>query len=210
VAEITTLLWDLGGVLLTNGWDRDARRRAAEKFHLDWDEFEDRHELLLSAFETGKVSLSEYLQRTVFYRQRCFTPAEFEDFFYAQSQPLSESLAVLGELAAGGRYLNAALNNESLELNEYRVKRFHLADYFDAFFSSCYLACRKPDPKIYRLALYITQSAPEECIFVDDRGLNLECARELGMHTIQFQSASQLRSDLASEGVQISVAAATI
>jgi putative hydrolase of the HAD superfamily len=207
VTEITTVLWDLGGVLLTNGWDRESRRRAAEEFHLDWEEFEDRHELLLSAFETGKVSLAEYLHRTVFYRERPFTSAEFEEFFYAQSQLLPESLAVLGELAASGRYLNAALNNESLELNEYRVKRFHLSDYFDAFFSSCYLGCRKPDPRIYQLALYITQSAPEQCVFVDDRGLNLECARELGMRTIRFQNAAQLRADLASEGVQISVAA---
>jgi putative hydrolase of the HAD superfamily len=203
VGKISTILWDFGGVLLTNGWDRGARRQAAEKFHLDWDEFEDRHELLLSAFETGKVSLSEYLQRVIFYRERSFTRADFEKFLFEQSQPMPESLAVLSELAGSGRYFNAALNNESLELNEYRVKQFHLADYFDAFFSSCYLACRKPDPKIYRLALYITQSAAEECLFVDDRALNLECARDLGMRTIQFKSASQLRANLASEGVAI-------
>ena len=204
MGKISTILWDFGGVLLTNGWDRGSRKQATEKFNLDWDEFEDRHELLLSAFETGKVSLPEYLQRVIFYRDRSFTPADFERFFFEQSQPMPESLAILSELADTGRYFNAALNNESLELNEYRIKQFHLADYFDAFFSSCYLACRKPDPKIYRLALYITQSAAEECLFVDDRALNLECARELGMRTIQFKSAAQLRADLASEGVIIS------
>jgi len=204
VGKISTILWDFGGVLLTNGWDRGSRKQATEKFNLDWDEFEDRHELLLSAFETGKVSLPEYLQRVIFYRDRSFTPADFERFFFEQSQPMPESLAILSELADAGRYFNAALNNESLELNEYRIRQFHLADYFDAFFSSCYLACRKPDAKIYRLALYITQSAAEECLFVDDRALNLECARELGMRTIQFKSAAQLRADLASEGVIIS------
>ena len=204
MGKISTILWDFGGVLLTNGWDRGSRKQATEKFNLDWDEFEDRHELLLSAFETGKVSLPEYLQRVIFYRDRSFTPADFERFFFEQSQPMPESLAILSELADAGRYFNAALNNESLELNEYRIRQFHLADYFDAFFSSCYLACRKPDAKIYRLALYITQSAAEECLFVDDRALNLECARELGMRTIQFKSAAQLRADLASEGVIIS------
>jgi putative hydrolase of the HAD superfamily len=204
VGKISTILWDFGGVLLTNGWERGSRRLAAEKFNLDWDEFEDRHELLMSAFETGKVSLGEYLQRVIFYEQRSFTPTDFEQFFFEQSQAMPGSLAILSELADTGMYFNAALNNESLELNEYRIKQFNLADYFDAFFSSCYLACRKPEPKIYRLALYITQSTPEECLFVDDRALNLECARELGMRTIQFKSAPQLRADLASEGVKVS------
>lgn len=204
MGKISTILWDFGGVLLTNGWDRGSRRQAAERFNLDWDEFEDRHELLLSAFETGKVSLGEYLQRVIFYKERSFTPTDFEKFFFEQSQAMPESLAILSELADTGMYFNAALNNESLELNEFRIRQFNLADYFDAFFSSCYLACRKPDPKIYRLALYITQSAPEECLFVDDRALNLECARELGMRTILFKRARQLRADLASEGVKIS------
>ncbi len=203
MAEVTTLFWDVGGVLLTNGWDRTSRRRAAEEFHLDWEDFEDRHELLLNAFETGKVSLNEYLHRTVFYRERPFTQEKFEKFFYSQSEALPESIAVLKKLAESRKYFMGALSNESLELNEYRIQRFGLREFFSVFFSSCYLACRKPDPRIYQLSLRITQCRPEECVFVDDRALNLECARELGMHVIHFVNAERLRADLEREGVHV-------
>jgi putative hydrolase of the HAD superfamily len=202
VAEISTLFWDNGGVVLTNGWDRGSRRQAAEKFKLDWDDFEDRHELMLNAFECGTATLDDYLKRTVFYRERAFSAEEFTQFMYAQSRPIPDALAFLGQLARTRRYHLAALNNESLEINEYRIRTFGLRDYFEAFFSSCYLAVRKPDRAIYSLVLKITQREPGECVFIDDRGLNLECARELGMHTVQYQSAAQLREELAKLGVQ--------
>ena len=201
MAEINTLFWDNGGVILTNGWDRDSRKNAVEKFHLDWADFEDRHELMLDAFEKGQVTLDEYLRRTVFYRKRPFTIEEFKHFMFEQSQPFPESLDFLGKLAQKTKYQLAALNNESLEINEYRIQKFHLRDYFEAFFSSCYLGLRKPGAEIYTIALKITQRDPAECVLIDDRGLNLECAREMGMHTILFQNVAQLRDDLNRFGV---------
>jgi putative hydrolase of the HAD superfamily len=201
MAEITTLFWDNGGVILTNGWDRDARKLAVGTFHLDWEDFEDRHELVLDAFETGALSLDDYLKRTVFYRPRSFTIEDFKKFMFEQSQPFPDSLAFAGELARSRKYLMAALNNESLEINEYRIKKFKLRDYFEAFFSSCYLGVRKPNAGIYELALKITQCEPSACILIDDRGLNLECARELGMNTIQYKNLAQLLEDLARYGV---------
>jgi putative hydrolase of the HAD superfamily len=203
MTKVTAIFSDLGGVILSNGWDRAARREAAAKFHLDWEEFEDRHELMLNALETGQTTLDEYLTRTVFYRERMFSKEEFLNFMYAQSRPMPESLDLMRRLAGAERYLVAAINNESRELNEFRIKQFHLRELFEAFLSSCYLGVRKPDEAIYRLALSITQRLPEECVFVDDRGLNLECARELGMHTIQFQSAAQLEQALRQFGVEL-------
>ena len=201
MAGISTLFWDNGGVILTNGWDRDSRRKAVEKFDLDWTEFEDRHELMLHDFECGTVTLDEYLRRTVFYRERPYTMEEFKRFMFEQSQPFPEMLDFLGKLAQTKRYIMAALNNESLEINEYRIEKFRLRDYFEAFFSSCYLGVRKPGREIYGLALKITHRDPEECLLIDDRGLNLECAREMGMRTIQFTAIGQLREDLGKLGV---------
>jgi putative hydrolase of the HAD superfamily len=201
MASVETLFWDNGGVILSNGWDRAARMEAVEKFHLDWDDFEDRHELMLNAFETGQASLDEYLQRTVFYRSRPFTIEEFKAFMFSKSTPYPESLKFLGMLARTKRYILASLNNESREINEHRIKEFRLREYFGAFFSSCYLGVRKPDAQIYRLALSITQREPAECVMIDDRGLNLECARELGMHTIQFQNVKQLGEGLEQLGI---------
>jgi len=197
MAEISTLFWDNGGVILSNGWDRTSRRAAVEKFKLDWADFEDRHKLMLNDFETGRITLDEYLRRTVFYRERSFSLDDFKKFMFDQSQPFPESLDFLKKLAQMRRYLIASLNNESKELNEYRIKTFNLPQYFEAFFSSCYLELRKPNVEIYRLALKITQRHPEDCVMIDDRGLNLETAKEIGMNTIQFKSVAQLRADLA-------------
>jgi putative hydrolase of the HAD superfamily len=205
MTDISALFWDNGGVILTNGWDRNSRRAAVEKFHLDWSDFEDRHELMLNAFETGRATLDEYLRRTIFYRERAFTPEDFKQFMFDQSQPFTPSLGFLATLVQPRSYLMASLNNESLEINEYRVHKFNLRQYFQAFFCSCYLGVRKPEEQIYKLALKISQREPQECVFIDDRGLNLECARELGMHAIQFQNVDQLRKDLAQLGINPAV-----
>ncbi len=206
MTQVTALFFDIGGVLLTNGWDRDSRMAAAKEFHLNWNDFEDRHELVLHAFETGKLGLEEYLDRVIFYCPRDFTREQFKAFIYSQAQAMPESLALMPRLVKAGRYLISALNNESRDLNEYRIDKFHLREYFDVFLSSCYLGVRKPDAAIYRLALSITQRRGEESVFVDDRALNLECARELGMRTIQFKNAAQLEAELKELGVEIAPA----
>ena len=201
MAEVSTLFWDIGGVILTNGWERDSRRAAAGRFHLDWEELEDRHELTNPAFETGQISLDEYLHRTIFYRPRPFSPEEFKTFLFEQSRELPESRAVLDAVTRSGKYFVAAINNEGREVNEYRIRQFDLRRNFAAFFSSCYVNLRKPDEALYRLALNVTGQAAEECVFIDDRGINVEYAARLGMRTIQFQSAAQLKEELNQYGV---------
>ena len=203
MGEVTALFWDVGGVILSNGWDRAARAEAAKKFGLDWEDFQDRHELASPAFETGQITLDTYLQRTVFYRKRAFTREEFVAFIFAQSEEFPESRAILSALAQTRKYLLATINNEPRELNIRRIEQFNLRREFEAFFSSCFVHIRKPDEAIYRLALEVTQRRPEECLFIDDRGLNLECARQMGMRTIHFENAAQLRQDLQVNGVTV-------
>ena len=200
---ITTIFFDIGGVLLTDGWGHDSRRAAAEKFGLDWEEYSDRHEKVGHAIETNRLSLEQYLDRAIFYRPREFSREEFRAFIFAQSQPKPESIAIVAQLADSKNHFLATINNEVLELNLYRVEHFGLRRYFRVFFSSCFLGLRKPDEAIYRLALQVTQQAPANCIFIDDREVNLECPRELGMRTILFQDAAQLRSELTELGVEV-------
>jgi putative hydrolase of the HAD superfamily len=201
--EITTLFWDIGGVILTNGWDTAARRRAAGVFHLDWEEFQDRHELSFPAFDSGNISLDEYLNRTLFYRPRPFTREEFIAFMFAQSKEYPESRAVLDGIARSGKYFFGSINNEPLELNEYRIRAFHLRRDFQVFFSSCYLHTRKPEEMIFRIALEVTQRPAEECVFIDDRPLNLENPRKLGITTIHYRNAAQLCAELKKYGVEV-------
>ena len=201
--DIKVLLFDVGGVLLTNGWDREARRLACERFGLDWDDFQDRHEFVAPDFETGKLTMTEYLRRTVFYRERPFTEDEFVDFMKAQSEAMPDSLALLADLAASGDYVLATLNNESRELNDHRIETFGLREYFSVFMSSCYLGMRKPEEHIYRVAVDITQHRPEQCVFIDDRELNLECAERAGIKPVRFKNAEQLRISLRELGVAV-------
>ena len=196
MSEIHAIFWDVGGVLLTNAWDHTERAAALEHFRLDEKEFHGRHEMVVSSFERGKISLDEYLDRTVFYRSRSFTREEFRDYMLSLSRPMTDVLAFARNLAASGKYFMGTINNESRELNLHRIKKFGLRDIFRVFVSSCFVGLRKPESGIYRLTLEITQINPEECCFIDDRALNLECAAKLGMRTIQMQTLEQLRADL--------------
>jgi putative hydrolase of the HAD superfamily len=200
---ITTIFFDIGGVLLTDGWGHDSRRAAAEKFSLNWEEYSDRHEKVGHAIETNRMSLEQYLDRTVFHRPREFSREEFRAFIFAQSQPKPDSIEIVAQLADSKNHFLATINNEVLELNLYRLEHFGLRRYFPVFFSSCFLGLRKPDEAIYRLALQVSQQAPANCIFIDDREVNLECPRELGMNTILFSNAAELRSELRGLGVQV-------
>jgi putative hydrolase of the HAD superfamily len=202
VSEIHTIFWDVGGVLLTNAWDHNERAQALEHFHLDQKEFQARHEMVVSSFERGKITLDEYLDRTIFYTARSFTREEFRDYMFALSRPMTDVLAFGRALADSGKYFMGTINNESRELNDYRIQKFGLREIFRVFVSSCFVGLRKPESGIYRLAIEITQIDPAQCCFIDDRSLNLECAAKLGMHTIQMQTPDQLRKDLENLGVR--------
>jgi putative hydrolase of the HAD superfamily len=195
LASISAIFWDVGGVLLSNAWDRTQREAALQRFDLDPIEFDDRHDMLVSSFERGKITLREYLDRTIFYRPRQFTLQDFEKFMFSLSQPNFQTLELAQALSKSGKYLMATINNESRELNQIRIQAFGLRNIFSLFVSSCFVGLRKPEDGIYRLALEVTQKPPEECCFVDDRPLNLDAATRLGMHTIRMESAEQLRRE---------------
>ncbi len=203
MSKITAIFCDIGGVILTNGWDSEARHEAAAKFSLDAADFEERHELANPAFEVGRATLDQYLERTVFYCKRTFSPENFKEFMYSRSSELPEGRALVDRLAKSGSYLTAAINNEGTEINDYRIERFDLRRTFASFFSSCYVGMRKPNAPIYELALKVTQRRPEECIFVDDRAVNAETAQKVGMDAIVYKDALQLAQELRARGIEV-------
>lgn len=200
--EVTALFWDVGGVILSNGWDREERAFAIQRFQLDETDFEERHEAANADWEKGRISLDDYLEKTVFCSPRTFSRADFKEFMLAQSTENRGTRDVLDGITATGRYLLATINNESAELNGYRIRQFDLTRNFTAFFTSCYLGVQKPDEAIYRMVLGITQRTPEECLFIDDRLANLDAPRKLGMRAIHFQNPAQLARDLIQQGVR--------
>ncbi len=200
---IRALFWDVGGVLLSNAWDHTQRAQALKHFQMEEDEeeFHNRHEMVVSSFERGKITLDEYLDRTVFYRPRPFTREAFREYMSSLSQPFADIVQFAQSLSNSGKYFMGTINNESRELNYYRIEKFGFRKIFRVFFSSCFVGLRKPESGIYRLALEVTQIPAEECCFIDDRALNLECAAKLGMHTIEMRTIEQLKGDLQKLGV---------
>lgn len=199
---IKALFWDIGGVLLTNGWDREQRSDVVRRFGLsaEAEELHERHKLAAPELEVGRMTLDEYLEQVVFYAPRDFTPADFRAAMEAESRPNEAGLALARDL--GQRWRMYSLNNEGRDLNEYRIRTYGLRDFLQGFFSSCYLGVMKPSPAIYRLGLSLAQVSPAEAVMIDDRLQNVQAARYVGLHAIQFVSAEQLREELAGLGVE--------
>jgi putative hydrolase of the HAD superfamily len=199
--SMTHVFFDVGGVLGTNGWDRQERAKAIARFALDGDAFERRHEDAVGTFEAGKMTLDEYLDYTVFCEERGFSRDDFKAFMKACSRPFPDSIQVARELAGAGSHVLMTLNNESAELNVHRLRTFGLLPLFTAFFSSCWVGAVKPARRIYEVARDMSQAEPARSVFIDDRPQNLTPAAALGMKTILFEDAVQLRRDLAALGV---------
>ena len=199
---ITTLYFDVGGVLGTNGWDRDQRAATARRFGIEPGEMEDAHSEAFAMLEMGRITLDEYLRTTVFFRPRSFTLEDFKSCMLEQSVPYPDTIELARALARSGRYRLMTLNNESAELNQHRIDLFGLRDIFTAFFSSCWLGVLKPARRIYEVALAMAQADAAASVFIDDRERNLEPARMLGMRTIRFMDVGQLKQELVGLGVQ--------
>jgi putative hydrolase of the HAD superfamily len=186
--EIKAIFTDVGGVLLTNGWDSGARKRAAQQFHLDLAEVDARHHLTFDTYEIGKLSLNGYLDRIVFYQPRDFSRDDFKTFMYAQSQPYPEMLELMKQTKERNHLKLAVVSNEGRELTEYRIRQFCLADFVDFFVSSCFVHFRKPDTDIFRMAIDMAQTPPERTVYLDDRPLFVEVARGMGLRAIHHTS----------------------
>lgn len=196
------ILFDVGGVLLTNGWDHCERAVVLDQFGLDRETFEARHDAPYDAWERDAITATQYLDQTVFYQPRAFSRQEFLDAVFAQSQPLKNgALGILGELAASHKCMLGVLNNEAREPNEYRFTRYGLRSLIQVAFSSCYLGLRKPEPAIYHRALDILGMSPERVLFIDDRAENAAGAAAAGIKTIRFEGAEALRRELGNLGV---------
>jgi putative hydrolase of the HAD superfamily len=202
-SPITTLFLDIGGVLLTNGWDHNIRTRAAEKFNLDYEEMNERHHLTFDTYEEGKLSLDKYLNRVVFYQKRSFSREEFKAFMYAQSQPFPEMIELMRRLKTQYGLEVAAVSNEGRELTVYRVQQYNLGAVIDFFISSCFVHYRKPDEDIYRIALDIAQVRPERVVYIDDRAMFVEVAQSLGIGGIIHTAYETTRTALEGFGLSI-------
>jgi putative hydrolase of the HAD superfamily len=199
--DITCLFLDIGGVLLTDGWNGDARKRAAAQFDLDFSAVEDRHRLVFPIYEEGKLSLQEYLDWTVFFEKRKFTFEQFREFMFAQSAADPKMLELISALKARYGLKTVVVSNEARELNAYRIGKFGLDRFIDAFVSSCFVGIRKPDPRIFRLALDIAQVPVEKIVFIENTAMHVEVAEGLGIQSILHTDHETTRAKLEALGL---------
>jgi putative hydrolase of the HAD superfamily len=201
-AVITHLFLDIGGVLLTNGWDHHARKRAALHFKLKFSAIEDRHRLAFEIYEEGKLKLEEYLNLVVFYQKRPFTRAQFRRFMFAQSRSYPEMIELAVQLKVQYGLKTVVVSNEARELNLYRIQKFKLDDFVDFFISSCFVHLRKPDAEIFRLALDIAQVEPRRVIYIENTPLFVQIAEDLGIRGILHTDYPSTCAKLASFGLR--------
>lgn len=194
--DITHVFFDIGGVLGTNGWDREQRAEAAARFDLD-EEFSCRHDELVGEWEEGRITLAEYLESAVFYCPRPYSREEVASFMKELSRPFPESIRLARELARNPALRLMTLNNESAELNLHRIASFGLRPIFLSFLSSCWLGVRKPSRRIFERALGIAQAEAGRVLFIDDREQNLAPARALGLQAVRFTGPESLERELA-------------
>ncbi|MDB5024421.1 MAG: family hydrolase [Mucilaginibacter sp.] len=201
-AALKILFFDIGGILLTNGWGHESRKEASEKFGLDYDEVNALHNFIFNVYEIGSITLDEYLDTVVFNRPRDFAREDFKEFIYRQSTELPGTLQWLKEWKKECGFRIISINNEGRELNDYRVKKYKLHDCFDAFVSSCEVGMRKPDPGIFKLAMGIALATPQQCVYFDDRIMFVKAAQKLGIRSFQhtgFESTKKILESLKKE-----------
>lgn len=200
--KITTLFTDIGGVLLTNGWDRQARGEAAVLFNLDSVDLEERHHLTFDTYEVGKLTLDEYLERIVFFEDRSFSYDDFKEFMFSKSLPYPDMIALICDLKQKYNLKVAVISNEGRELNQYRINTFKLNEFVDFFVSSSFVHFRKPDADIFKVAIDISQSDVETSLYIDDRMLFVQIAEGLGLKGIHHTTYEDTKAQLAAYGLE--------
>jgi putative hydrolase of the HAD superfamily len=200
---ISCAFLDIGGVLLTDGWDHLARKRAAKNFKLDWAEMEERHHLTFEIYEEGKITLLEYLSLVIFHKKRPFTRDQFRRFMFAQSKPFPEMIELVTQLKLRLGMKIAIVSNEGRELNAHRIQRFKLDRFVDCFISSCFVHIRKPDVDIFRLALDIAQVQASQAVFIDNTPMFVKIAEGLGIQSILHTDCKSTRARLSALGLNI-------
>lgn len=201
--KITTLFTDIGGVLLTNGWDRQARGEAAVLFNLDSVDLEERHHLTFDTYEVGKLTLDEYLERIVVFTERSFSYDDFKEFMFKKSLPYNDMIALICDLKKKYNLKVAVISNEGRELNQYRINTFKLNEFVDFFVSSSFVHFRKPDADIFKVAIDISQSDVATSLYIDDRMLFVQVAEGLGLQGIHHINYEDTKAQLAAFGLEV-------
>ncbi len=206
LGPLETLIIDIGGVILTNGWDTACRKRAVAAFALDEKTVEGMHRLNFDSYERGLMTLEDYIKRVFFYTPQKFTHEEVLQFIFSQSQPLQDMIDLIAQLKKKHHFKVYAISNEGREIMDYRAYTFNLRQFIDGFFVSGYLGRRKPDYDIFQLALDVTQADMRSTLYFDDRQPFVEVMQTFGIQSYQHTNFASTKEILESALNQVYLA----
>ena len=151
------------------------------------------HDSMNYYWERGLMSAQDFFEQTVLrpnaQRKPTFEAGLWKLVCAGESRHPFRMLCTCWMSVRGAKgYRVATLNNESPELNEYRLDTFGLRKRFDYFICSGYVHEMKPLPGIYRAAIAISGHGAEQALFIDDKQENCDAAAALGMCAIRFES----------------------
>ncbi|MFC2049367.1 HAD family hydrolase [Chlamydiota bacterium] len=193
---IQALFLDIGGVLLTNGWDHALRKATAEAFQVDYDEMDSRHQLIFDTYETGKMTFDEYLKKVIFFVDRPYSMQDVKQYIFGAAKPYEDMIALVKEVKERHNLKVGVVSNEGRELAVDRIHRFNLPSFVDFFVVSSFVHFRKPDPDIYHLAIDVVQVPPSKIAYIDDRKLLIEVGKGLGLQGIHHTGCKSTESAL--------------
>ncbi len=192
---------DIGGVLGTNGWDTPLRQELCARFLLDHGEIESRHRLMFDSYERGFLTFEEYLRHVFFATARNFIWEDLRDFTYAASTPWPENIEFFKRVKAHNGLKMALISNEGQGITEHRIRKFGLRELADYMVISHYTHLRKPDREIWRLALQLGGTTPQESIYIDDREIFVGVAAELGFTAVHHTTLAKTQAHLRQLGL---------
>jgi putative hydrolase of the HAD superfamily len=200
--KIKYLFVDIGGVMLTDGWGHGSRKLAVKEFGLNPAEMEKRHNQAFETYELDKLTITEYLNRVVFYEKRSFTQNQFRQFMFAQSKPYPKMIDLIRRLKTEHELKIIVVSNEGRALNSHRIRKFNLNEFVDFFISSCYVQLRKPDIDIFRLALDTAQAPVEQVVYIENTPMFVKIAEGMGIKSILHNNYESTCGKLAFFGLE--------
>ena len=194
--SIKAVIWDMGGVIVRTV-DHTSRDNLAAELGVT------RHDLEMTVFggeighqaQRGEIDvpdLWEAVRRAYHLSENGV--ADFKKRFWAGDQVDCQLVAYIRSLRKN--YTSALLSNAWNDLRTVITARWKFADAFDTMIISGEEGVMKPDARIYQIALERTQTAPTEAVFIDDFAHNIEGAKALGIHGIQFINVEQTLNEL--------------
>lgn len=207
---IKAVIFDLGSVLTTEDW-LAVYEKMANELKIDVGKTKEIVKPLFDKLGKGEIS-EQIFWKEVEAQTGVELSEEFTENFWFKtykewSKDIKESWEILIELHKRGIRLAVLANiiKTSLLANKEMGRLQRLRDVgVETFIASCEEGIKKPDLKIYEIALKRLNLLPGACVFVDDKRVNIEAAEKLGIRGIVFQTPEQLREELIKLGLLLS------